>query len=65
MKKEVSLRAIVSRSRRFHKDEVGETSVLSNIMLLAVAALIVVLLIAFGKTAMQWLRDQWNRITQG
>lgn len=50
------------RLRRFHHDECGETNVLSQIMLLAIAALIIILLLAFGKNAMGWLNDTWKRI---
>jgi hypothetical protein len=58
-----SIRRLVSRVRAFHEDEAGEASALSNIMLLAIAALIVVALIAFGKTAMDWLKQKWSDIS--
>jgi Flp pilus assembly pilin Flp len=48
--------------RKFHNDESGESSVLSNVMLLAVAALAVVALIAFGRKAMEWLGKMWDQI---
>jgi Flp pilus assembly pilin Flp len=64
MSKLLPVRSLFRRARRFHNDEVGETSVLANIMLLAIAALIVIMLIAFGKTAMGWLKEQWDTITR-
>ncbi|MEY4565899.1 MAG: hypothetical protein RLY14_869 [Planctomycetota bacterium] len=47
----------------FHRDERGESSTLSNVMMLAVAAIAVVALIAFGKTALDWLRQMWPKIS--
>ena len=50
-------------SLEFVSDESGESSVLSNVMMLAVAALAVVALIAFGKQGMAWLGQQWQKIS--
>ena len=47
----------------FHRDQRGESSTLSNVMMLAVAAIAVVALIAFGKTAFEWLKKKWEEIT--
>jgi len=47
----------------FHRDQRGESSTLSNVMMLAVAAIAVVALIAFGKTAFTWLKEMWEKIT--
>jgi hypothetical protein len=57
------LRNLTKLLREFHDDEAGESSALSNIMLLAIAALVIVLLLAFGKTGMKWLNDWWTKTT--
>ena len=49
----------------FHEDERGESSTLSNVMMLAVAAIAVIALLAFGKVALEWLGKQWNKIKDG
>jgi hypothetical protein len=48
----------------FHRDQRGESSTLSNVMMLAVAAIVVVALIAFGKTAFEWLYTKWKGISE-
>lgn len=57
------LRRLSARIREFHADESGESSVMSNVMMLAVAALVLIALITFGKDAMKWLKEAWGRIT--
>lgn len=56
-----AIRRVVSRVRDFHEDEDGATT-LESVMMLAVAALVVVALVTFGGTAMEWLRNKWNEI---
>jgi len=51
--------------KRFHDDEYGESSVLTNVMMLAIGALIVIALLAFGRKGMTWLGEQWDNITSG
>lgn len=51
--------------RRFMRNERGDGNVLSSIMLLAIAALVVIALLAFGRTGMTWLQQQWTKITTG
>ncbi len=51
--------------KAFLRNERGESSVMSNIMMLAIAALIVIALLAFGKTGMTWLKTKWDEITAG
>ena len=51
--------------RRFMRNERGDGNVLSSIMLLAIAALVVIALLAFGRTGMTWLQQKWTEITSG
>jgi len=44
----------------FHEDESGNQNVLTPIMLLAVGAIIIVLLIAFGRQGMEYLQEWWD-----
>jgi len=57
------LRGYARRVREFHADENGASNTMASVMLLAVGALVVVALIAFGKQMMDWLKDTWNTIT--
>lgn len=47
---------------KFHSDESGESSALSNVMLLAVAALAVVSLIYFGQRGIEFLGNSGDEI---
>ena len=61
----IQLRNLKDSVVAFHDDERGESSALSNVMLLAVAAIAVVALIAFGQTAFSWLKSKWTEISGG
>ena len=58
-------RSAVDHVKRFIKGEAGESSVMANIMMLAIAALIVILLLAFGRTGMDFLKQKWSEMTSG
>lgn len=58
-------RSAVDHVKRFIKGESGESSVMANIMMLAIAALIVILLLAFGRTGMDFLKQKWSEMTSG
>jgi hypothetical protein len=58
-----TVRKIRDEVLAFHRDQRGESSTLSNVMMLAVAAIAVVALIAFGKTAFEWLKKKWGEIS--
>jgi|GEM_PF-5135072 len=48
----------------FHRDERGESSTMSNVMMLAIAAIVVVALIAFGNIFLKWLNEKKDDIMQ-
>ncbi len=56
------LRKIRNELLTLHRDERGTTA-LEGIMMLAVGAIVVVALIAFGKIALQFLWDKWKEIS--
>ncbi len=53
------------RTHRLWWNERGETTALTNIMLLAVAALVVLGLIFFSKEIWDWLGGTWTKVKGG
>ena len=49
--------------KKFHENERGDDTI-KNVMLLVVGALVVIMLIAFGKKVYQFLEGKWQEITQ-
>ena len=62
MKTSNLLREYARRVKKFHDDENGASNTMASVMMLAVAALVVVALIAFGKQMMDWLKQKWSEI---
>ncbi len=60
---EFAIPAIRSRYRRFANDTRGETTVMTNIMLLAIAAMVVAGLYLFGKDVWDYMMSFWKQTT--
>lgn len=54
---------LVERAQRFLRNERGESSVLANIMMLAIAAMVVAGLFLFGQTIWTYLKSFWTQTT--
>jgi Flp pilus assembly pilin Flp len=48
-----------------HRDERGTAGPIANLMMLAVAALLIIALLAFGREVMNWLKGKWSEATGG
>ena len=46
----------------FHRDQRGESSTMSNVMMLAIAAIVVVALVTFGGNFLNWLNKSQDDI---
>lgn len=57
--------AVSLRIRKFLRNDKGETNVMTNIMLLAIAALICVALYFFGGKIWDWILELWKKIRGG
>ena len=53
---------VIIGMRSVHEDESGESSAMSNVMLLAIGAFIVVVLFYFGEDIVKKLKEWWNTI---
>ncbi len=58
----MSLRKFRDELAAFHHNERGESSTMANVMMLAIAAVVVVALVAFGNAGLKWLQDTWKTI---
>lgn len=62
MKRVPGMVGIRERLREFHEDESGESGAMSNVMFLAIAAFVVVVLAAYGDEGLKKLKEWMNLI---
>ena len=62
---ELTIPVIRNRWKRFSQDTRGETTVMTNIMLLAIAAMVVAGLFLFGQDVWDYMMSFWNQTTTG
>ncbi len=58
----IRLRKIRTQLLAFHRDERGVADTLASVMKLAVAAIVVVALIAFGQSGIDFLKEMGSKI---
>jgi hypothetical protein len=58
---ELAMSVVRNRWKRFAKETRAETTVMTNIMLLAIAAMVVAGLYFFGKSVWDYMMSFWNQ----